>query len=98
VASYLDLLAEIDVCFFKEKNIFTDKSVDSVVMVGIHEPLWLYKYISRQFGKKRRRKTRAISNLRPVSYLFLSLNSAEDRMCVMWERKTCLELVTCTVG
>jgi hypothetical protein len=55
VASYLDLLAKIDV-FFLTKNIFTDKSVDSEVMVGIHKPFWLYKYISSQFGKKERKK------------------------------------------
>lgn len=67
--SYLDVLAEIDVCvFFKQKNIFTDKSVDSVVMVGIHEPLWLYKYISSNFGKKGMKKQ---GDFEPVAgYLF----------------------------
>jgi hypothetical protein len=64
-------------------------------MVGIHEPLCLYKYISSKFGKKRRKKQ---SDFKPAAgYLFLSLNSAEDRMYVMCERKTCLELITCAV-
>ena len=38
-------------------------------MVEIHEPFWLYKYISTEFGKKRRgKKNQAISNLRPVIF------------------------------
>lgn len=57
-------------CFFNKKNIFTDKSLDSVVMVGLHEPLWLCKYISSKFGKKRRKKQ---SDLKPAAGLSFSV-------------------------
>jgi len=77
-----------DRCVFlkqKKKYFFTDKSVDSVVMVWIHEPLWLYKYISSNFGKKRRNKTTRFQTCGRVSFSVIELGIGLN-VCHVWTR------------